>query len=516
MANGQSFLDKFAEVSAKVGNQVHLRSLRDGFATIMPIFILAGIAALLNNVVFTFLWSADPNSLGLFPNAGVLATAQYWGSSLTQGALSISAILLCAMVGYSLANNKRFDNPVSCVVVALAVFFIMMPQTVAANLAASSPLYVADEVTTADVTSAFITNYTGTNGMFTAIIIGLFAPTLFIKVSGVEKLRIKMPEGVPPAVEKSFNVLIPMLLTLGAFGVLSMALHAGFQTDVTALINTFIQTPLRALTTNPVGLVVIYSLGVFLFTLGIHQSTINGVLVEPVLTVVLVEATSVYSSGGIGAVIARPDLWLNMNTINVYALMGGSGCTLALLIATFIWGRWRPSREVAKLGILPALFNINEPVIYGYPIVFNIPLMVPFVLNTIIGMVYDFFPFMVLPLYTTLIKMDKSLIEAATDLGAGPVTTFFKVTLPLSMPGIMSGVTMVFLPSMTNYVVSDTLSNFNITILGKLIDEYFTTYDNWHMGSMISIILLLIIFLTMLATGGFKDNEKEARGTNLW
>ena len=390
MANGQSFLDKFAEVSAKVGNQVHLRSLRDGFATIMPIFILAGIAALLNNVVFTFLWSANPESLGLFPNADVLATAQYWGNALTQGALSISAILLCAMVGYSFANNKRYDNPVSCVVVALAVFFIMMPQSVTANLAATSEL-LTDEVTTAQVSSAFITNYTGTNGMFTAIIIGLFAPTLFIKVSGVEKLRIKMPEGVPPAVEKSFNVLIPMLLTLGVFGVLSMILFAGFQTDVTALINTFIQTPLRALTTNPVGLVVIYSLGVFLFTLGIHQSTINGVLVEPVLTVVLVEAMDLYSTGGMDAVLARPDVWLNMNVINVYALMGGSGCTLALLIATFIWGKWRPSREVAKLGILPAIFNINEPVIYGYPIVFNIPLMVPFVLNTIIGILVGYF-----------------------------------------------------------------------------------------------------------------------------
>ena len=98
-----------------------------------------------------------------------------------------------------------------------------------------------------------------------------------------------------------------------------------------------------------------------------------------------------YSSGGIDAVIARPDLWLNMNTINVYALMGGSGCTLALLVATFIWGKWRPSREVAKLGILPAIFNINEPVIYGYPIVFNIPLMVPFVLNTIIGILVGYF-----------------------------------------------------------------------------------------------------------------------------
>ncbi|OUO47505.1 PTS cellobiose transporter subunit IIC [Olsenella sp. An285] len=390
MANGQSFLDKFSEVSARIGNQVHLRSLRDGFATIMPVFILAGLAALFNNVLFTFLWSVNPASPGIFPNADILATAQYWGAALSQGALSISAILLCGMVGYSLATNKRFDNPISCVVVSLAVFFIMMPQTVTANLAATSPL-VTDEVTSAAVTGAFITNYTGTNGMFTAIIIGLLAPTLFIKVSGVEKLRIKMPEGVPPAVEKSFNVLIPMLLTLGAFGVLSMVLYAGFQTDVTALINTFIQTPLRALTTNPIGLVVIYSLGVFLFTLGIHQSTINGVLVEPVLTIVLTEAMELYATGGIDAVIARPDLYLNMNVINVYALMGGSGCTLALLIATFICGKWKPSKEIAKLGLLPGIFNINEPVIYGYPIVFNIPLMVPFVLNTIIGILVGYF-----------------------------------------------------------------------------------------------------------------------------
>ena len=137
-------------------------------------------------------------------------------------------------------------------------------------------------------------------------------------------------------------------------------------------------------------------------------------------------------------------------------------------------------------------------------------------LNTLIGMVYDFLPFMILPLYTTLEKLDNSYLEAASDLGGNKFTVFSKVTLPLSMPGVVSGITMVFMPSMTNYVISDTLGNFNITILGKLINEYFTTYDNWHMGSMISIILLAIIFLTLLATGGFKDSKTEARGANLW
>ena len=121
-----------------------------------------------------------------------------------------------------------------------------------------------------------------------------------------------------------------------------------------------------------------------------------------------------------------------------------------------------------------------------------------------------------LPLYTTLIKMDKSLIEAATDLGAGPVTTFFKVTLPLSMPGIMSGVTMVFLPSMTNYVITDSLGLGQITIIGKLIEECFGTRNDWNLGSAISLVLLLIVFVTMLATGGFKEEENGSRGAGIW
>lgn len=386
MANTSGFLDKFAEVSAKIGNQVHLRSLRDGFATIMPLFILAGIAALFNNVVFAWIWGED----GLMPNAQILANVKVWGAVLSTGTLNISAVLLCGMIGYSLAVNKRFGNPISCVVIAIASMFVMMPQSVAASLAATSEL-LTDEITTAEVTSAFTTGYTGTSGMFTGIIMGLLATTVFIKLSSFDKIAIKMPDGVPPAVEKSFNVLIPMLLALGLFGIVSAILAVGFGTDITSLINLWIQTPLRALTTNVWGLVVIYSLGVLLFTLGIHQSTISGVLVEPMLTIVLLEATSVYNAGGMEAVLARPDLFMNMDIINVYALMGGSGCTLALIVATFIVGKYKPSKEVAKMAIAPGIFNINEPVIYGYPVVFNIPLMIPFVLNTALGIIISYF-----------------------------------------------------------------------------------------------------------------------------
>lgn len=134
--------------------------------------------------------------------------------------------------------------------------------------------------------------------------------------------------------------------------------------------------------------------------------------------------------------------------------------------------------------------------------------------NTVLGMVYDYLPFMILPLYTTLIKMDKSLEEAASDLGANGWGVFTKVTLPLSVPGIISGVTMVFLPSMSCYVISDTFGNGKVTIIGKLIERWFGAGDNWHYGSVVALILLVIMFVATFAVGGFSKTE-NARGSNL-
>ena len=130
----------------------------------------------------------------------------------------------------------------------------------------------------------------------------------------------------------------------------------------------------------------------------------------------------------------------------------------------------------------------------------------PFI-NTVIGMTYDFLPFMILPLYTVLDKMDKSVIEAAADLGANNFQTFVKVILPLSVPGLVSGVSMVFLPAMTNYVVLDMLYN-STYIMGSLIGSYFSAYD-WHNGSMIALILLVIICVVSLVSA--EDSDSTGR-----
>lgn len=352
-------LDKFAEVSAKIGNQVHLRSLRDAFATMTPVFILAGIAVLISNVVFP-----------LFLTGDALVSAQYWGGAVTLGTINFSAILLAGLIGYCFARNKRFDDQIACVVVGIASLVIMMPQTVTATIDATAK-------TTADIKGAFLTTSTGINGLFAAIIIGLIATTIFIKLSGIEKLKVNLGEGVPPAVADSFNVMFPMLITLSIMALASALLYNLFATNLLAIIAVVVTAPLKnVMNSGPLAVIIIYTFANLLFCLGIHQSTISGVLAEPILTVLIVDNMATFAAGG----TIPADHYMNMQIINTFALIGGSGCTLMLLADTFLFSKNKASRDIAKLAVLPGIFNINEPVIYGYPIVYNLPLIIPFVI----------------------------------------------------------------------------------------------------------------------------------------
>ena len=123
------------------------------------------------------------------------------------------------------------------------------------------------------------------------------------------------------------------------------------------------------------------------------------------------------------------------------------------------------------------------------------------VINTtgaiIFGMVYDFLPFMVLPIYNVLIKIGQDKVEAARDLGANGVQTFFRVTLPLSMPGVVSGITMVFVPAMTTFVISTLLGGGKILLIGNVIEQAFTSGSNWHLGSGLSLVLMVFILISM-------------------
>lgn len=129
----------------------------------------------------------------------------------------------------------------------------------------------------------------------------------------------------------------------------------------------------------------------------------------------------------------------------------------------------------------------------------------------LLGMVYNFLPFMVLPIYSVLIKIDRNLIEAAEDLGANKLKVFSKVIFPLSVPGIITGITMVFMPAVSTFVISRLLGGGQYMLIGNLVEQQFLWVGDWHFGSAISIIMMVFILLTMAITAKF-DREKEEGG----
>ena len=127
--------------------------------------------------------------------------------------------------------------------------------------------------------------------------------------------------------------------------------------------------------------------------------------------------------------------------------------------------------------------------------------------KVMIGMLYNFMPFMVLQIYTSLSKMDQNLLLAANDLGADPLHTFLKVTLPLSIPGVISGITLVFLPAVSSFFIPKLLGGGDYVLIGNLIESYFISTGDWNFGSAISLIMAVIIMVSMYLTRKFDYQE---------
>lgn len=125
----------------------------------------------------------------------------------------------------------------------------------------------------------------------------------------------------------------------------------------------------------------------------------------------------------------------------------------------------------------------------------------------ILGMVYDFLPYMILPIYNSLSKINDDIIEAAADLGSSWINTFFKITLPLSRDGILSGVIMVFVPALSSFVVSNLLGGGKVLLIGNVIEQEFTLARNWNLGSGLSIILMLFVLASMSIMNKLDDSE---------
>lgn len=196
----------------------------------------------------------------------------------------------------------------------------------------------------------------------------------------------------------------------------------------------------------------------------------------------------------------------------ILAEKGGKGSTILFIFILPMWMNFL-LRTYAWLSLL----ETNNGFVNTVLRFLNLPTIQ--IIGTpnaiVLGMVYNFLPFMVLPIYNTLMKIDPYVLEAAHDLGANNFKRLTKVILPLSVPGIMSGITMVFMPAVTSFVIPNLLGSGKVNLIGNLIEQQFLMTYNWGFGSALSLILMIVILISMGILNRFDDDKMEG-GSGLW
>lgn len=377
--------EKFLPIATKIGSLKYLVAIRDAFIAIMPITMVGSLAVLLNvffrdipanNGYEAFVKTMDPL---------IQINGNVWFASL-----AIISFVFVFALGYNISKLNDV-NALAGGIVTFSAFFAVLPQT--ANFAYSlgdvakssiktiTELGIPNVSTNADgITEMAVSqwgfldiNVAGSAGLFTALIIGLLAGIVYSFLMKKE-VGIKMPDSVPPAVSKAFAAIVPGIITVYLTALLAYLVTRFTGQSIGDLILTYIQKPLLGLSQG-VGAVIIMSLLVQVFWFfGIHGHNVLAPLMDGIYLPAQLENLAAHQAGA-----EMPYLWVR-GSFDAYAQMGGSGVTIALIIAIFIFSKREDSRAVAKLSAPMGLFNINEPVTYGMPIVLNPLYIIPWII----------------------------------------------------------------------------------------------------------------------------------------
>ncbi|MFD1452269.1 MULTISPECIES: PTS sugar transporter subunit IIC [Oceanobacillus] len=358
------FMQKFIEIAGRIGSQRHLVAIRDGFVATMPLIIIGSLAVLINN----FPAFGSFSIVDILNNIFGEGNWQTVGGSIWNATFAVIGLLISFTIAYNLAKSYEVDG-LSAGLISIASYIMLVPVTEDFGLNM---------------------NWLGTQGLFVAIIVALIVTELF-RLLIQANITIKMPEGVPEGVTRSFAALIPAMIILAFVGLFQAIVSAFVEISVFEVIFNLIQEPLQGLgNTLPAALVVAF-LNHLLWFFGLHGTNIIGSVIEPVYLPLIEQNANLFQQGmsafDVPNVVTKPFL-------DSFVFMGGSGTTLALLIAIFIVIRREknhPYREVAKLSAPAGIFNINEPVIFGLPIVLNPVFLIPFIIVPVTLTIISYF-----------------------------------------------------------------------------------------------------------------------------
>nr|WP_263324638.1 PTS cellobiose transporter subunit IIC [Neobacillus sp. Marseille-Q6967] len=408
-------------IAGKLNSNRFLAVLRDAFMLAFPITIFGSIFVVLTNLPFLDKLMSE-GALGNFRDMFGIA------SSATMGIMSVFVVF---GIGYYL--SKSYDVEAIFGGAISLVSFLML-----------TPFVVQLEGGEA-VTGVIPLDRLGAKGMFLGMITAFLATEIYRRI--VQKnITIKMPPGVPPAVAKSFAALIPALITLTVFLLINVLVTQLFNTNMHEVIYNAIQAPLVGLGSGIVPtLIAVFFIQIFWF-FGLHGQIIINSVMDPIWNTLMIENLEAYTAGQpVPHIISKP-------FIEIYTVgMGGTGMTLAVVFAILIFMKSKQMKQVGKLGLGPGIFNVNEPIIFGLPIVMNPIIIVPWILA---------------PMIVTLV----SYFAMSTGLVPPPTGVAVPWTVPFFINGIMA----------TNSLAGGLLQLVNMAIVFVIWFPFLKTLDRMN------------------------------------
>lgn len=407
MKKFMEFFEKyFVPVAGKIGSERHLVAIRDGFATIFPLITVGALAILFNQF-----------PVKAYQNFMLHIFGKQWtsfGGNLWNGTFAIMSLLVVITISYNLAKQYNSD-------------------AIGAAMVSFGSLIMLYTSSAKDWALPFA--YMGAQGLFVAIFVALIATEIFVRLLGNPKLVIKMPDTVPPAVARSFAALLPSMITFAIFAIFKCITVSAGINDIHASIFWTIQGPLIGLSDTLGSALLVVFLVHILWFFGLHGTNI----LLPITSALFIPAIN-DNIKALQTHAAVPHI-VTTSFFDAFVYMGGAGTALCLLIAIFIVGKRKENRAVANLGIAPALFNINEPVLFGVPLVLNPIYFIPFILTPLVMTLVSY-----MAMASGLVPRTISMMPWVTPpiIGAALVTASWRGAL-LAIVNIVIGV-VIYMP----------------------------------------------------------------------
>ena len=354
-------IDALGSFATRFNSYRYIMAIKASFITLMPVIIVGAFSVLISNMVLD-----AKNGLASFPALAFLADLKPITTSINYATLSFLNIGAVFLIGIELGRINGIKTLFPGLL-AIICFISVTPTTL--QMMVDGQMHL--------VTDVLAKQFSDTKSLFLGMFIAILSVEIYCRLENVERLKIKMPDTVPPNVSASFSALIPAIITVSAIATFGFVFHQASGMYLYDAVYRVVQQPLESVVQSLWGILLLMFVAQLFWVIGIHGNQIKPIREPLLLGAILVNMNAFEQGKEVPNIITMP-FW------DVYMSIGGSGLTIGLLTAVMLATKRKEMREIAKLSFGPGLFNINEPVIFGMPIMLNPILAIPFIITPLV------------------------------------------------------------------------------------------------------------------------------------